>query len=60
MEKPDILSRRPNHGNGVFNNKNVVLLQLELLVIQALKGVQLEKLEQDILREICQGNQKGD
>jgi len=30
------------------------------LAIQALKGVQLEGLEQDILREIHQGNQKGD
>jgi len=29
------------------------------LAIQALKGVQLEELEKDILREICQGNQKG-
>jgi len=38
----------------------VVLLQLELFVIQALEGVQLEELEKDILREICQGNQKGD
>jgi len=55
-----MLSRRPNHGNGVFNNKNVVLLRLELLVIRALKGVQLEGLERDILREICQGNQKRD
>jgi len=38
----------------------VVLLQLELLAIQALKGIQLEGLEKDILREIHQGNQKGD
>jgi len=30
------------------------------LAIQALKEVQLEGLEQDILREIHQGNQKGD
>jgi len=38
----------------------MVLLQLELLAIQALKGVQLEGLERDILREIRQENQKGD
>jgi len=29
------------------------------LAIQALEGVQLEGPEKDILREICQGNQKG-
>jgi len=38
----------------------MILLQLELLAIRALKGVQLEELEKDILREIYQGNQKGD
>jgi len=37
----------------------MVLLQLELLAIQALEGVQMEGLERDILREICQGNQRG-
>jgi len=30
------------------------------LAIRALEGVQLEGPEKDILREICQGNQKGD
>jgi len=30
------------------------------LAIQALKGVQLEGPEKNILREICQGNQKRD
>jgi len=30
------------------------------LAIRALKGVQLEGLEKDILREICQENQKRD
>jgi len=30
------------------------------LAIQALEGVQLKGLEKDILREIHQGNQKGD
>jgi len=30
------------------------------LVIQALEGIQLEGLEKDILREICQENQKSD
>jgi len=60
MGKPDTLSRRPDHGKGASNNEDVVLLRLELLAIQALKGVQLEGPEKDILREIHQGNQKGD
>jgi len=38
----------------------MVLLRLELLAIRALKGIQLEEPEKDILREIHQGNQKGD
>jgi len=43
--KPDALLQRPDHGNGVSNNKDVVLLRLELFAIQALKKVQLEGLE---------------
>jgi len=38
----------------------MILLRLELLAIRALEGVQLKGLEKNILREICQGNQKGD
>jgi len=45
MEKPDTLSWRPDHGNGASNNKDMVLLQPELLAIQALEEVQLEGLE---------------
>jgi len=60
MGKPDALLQRPDHGNGASNNQDVVLLRPELLAIRALKGVQLEGPEKDILREIHQGNQKGD
>ena len=60
MGKPDILSRRLDHGKGASDNKDVVLLQPELFAIRALEGVQLEGPERDILREIHQGNQKGD
>ena len=60
MRKLDTLSQRLDYGNGASDNEDVVLLQLELFAIQALKEVQLEELERDILREICQGNQKGD
>jgi len=60
MGKPDALSRRPDHGKGTSNNEDMVLLRPELLAIRALEGVQLEGPEKDILREIRQGNQKGD
>jgi len=60
MGKPDALSQRPDHGKGTSDNKDVVLLRPELLAIRALEGIQSEGLERDILREIRQGNQKGD
>ena len=60
MGKPDALSRRPDHGKGASNNKDVVLLRQELLAIQALEGIQMKGLEKGILREIRQGNQRGD
>ena len=60
MGKPDTLSWRLDHDNRTSNNEDMILLWLELLAIWALKGVQLEGLEKDILREIHQGNQKGD
>ena len=60
MGKPDALSQRLDHGNRASDNKDIVLLQPELLAIQALEGVQLEGPERNILREICQRNQKGD
>jgi len=58
--KPDALSRRPDHGKGTSDNKDVVLLRPELIAVQALEGLYLEGPEQDMLREIRQGNQKGD
>ena len=60
MGKSDVLLQRPDHGKGASNNEDMVLLWPELLAIWALKGVQLEGLERDILREIRQGNQKED
>ena len=60
MGKLDALLQRPDHGNGASDNKDVILLRLELLAIQALKEVQIGGPEKDILREICQENQKGD
>jgi len=58
--KPDALSQRLDHGNGASDNEDVVLLQLELIAVQALEELYLEGLERNMFREICQGNQRGD
>jgi len=60
MGKPDALSRRANHGNGASDNKNIVLLRLEFLVVCALEGVELTGVEQKILFNICKRNWNGD
>ena len=60
MRKPDALSWRPDHGNGASDNEDIVLLQLELIAVQALEGLHLEGLERDMLRKIRQENQRGD
>jgi len=60
MGKPNALSRRLDHSKGTSDNEDVVLLRLELIAVQALEGLHLEGPERDMLREIRQGNQKGD
>jgi len=59
MGKPDALSQRLNYNKGTSDNKDIVLLRLKLIAVQALEELYLEGPEQDMLREICQGNQKG-
>ena len=59
MGKPDTLLPRLDYSNGASNNKDVVLLQPELIAVRALEGLHLEGLEWDMLREIRQENQKG-
>jgi len=60
MGKLDTLLRRADHGNGAFDNENVVLLRPEFLVVCALEGVELTGVEQKILSDIRKGNQNGD
>jgi len=60
MAKPDVLSRRANHGNRTSDNENTVLLQPEFLAVRALEGVELTGAEQKILSDICKGNRNGD
>jgi len=60
MGKPDALSRRADHRNGVSDNENIVLLQPEFLAVRALEGMELTGVEQKILSDICKGNWNGD
>jgi len=60
MDKPDILSRRADHGNRASDNENIVLLRPEALAVHALEGVQLIGKEQKILSSIYKGNHNGD
>jgi hypothetical protein len=59
MDKPDALSRRPDHGNGSQDNENIVLLKPELFTIRALEGLVMEGEEKEITREIRRGNREG-
>jgi len=60
MGKPDALSQRPDHSKGASNNEDMVLLRPELIAVQALEKLYLEGPERDMLREIRQGNQRGE
>ena len=60
MGKLDALSRRADHGNRASDNKNIVLLRLESLVVHALEGVELTGKKQRILSDIRKGNRNGD
>jgi len=58
MGKPDTLLWKPDHDKGASDNKDIVLLRPELIAVRALEGLHLEGLEQDMHREIHQGNCK--
>ena len=58
--KLDTLSQRPDHGNEALDNKNIVLLYPELLVIQALEGLELTRVKHSILAKVYKGNYSRD
>ena len=41
MGKPDVLSHQADHGTGVGDNTNIVLLSPKLFTIRALEGVEV-------------------
>ena len=52
MGKMDTLSCWSNHGTGLEENDNVVLLTPNFFVVQALEGLEVAGEEQGILKDI--------
>ena len=52
MGKSNALSHRSDHGSGVKDNDNMVLLTSNLFAVRALEGLQMVGAGRDILKEI--------
>ena len=52
MGKSDTLSHRSDHGSGVKDNDNMVLLTPNFFAVRALEGLQMVGEERDLLKEI--------
>ena len=52
MGKSDALSHRSDHGSGVKDNDNMVLLTPNFFAVRALEGLQMVGEERNILKEI--------
>ena len=53
MRKPDMLSKRPDHGNSLHDNNDVVLTKLVFLVVYAIEGLAFKEEECSLLKDIC-------
>ena len=60
MGKPDALSRRADHGDGLNDNSNLTLLTLGFFAVCALEGLELFGEERELLKDICKGTGEGD
>jgi len=60
IEKLNILSRYSDHRDRSSDNKNIVFLCLELLVVYTLEEVKLKDLKENLLSEIQYSNWTGD
>jgi len=54
MEKSDVLSYWQNHNNRSYDNKNVVMIKLEVLVVQVIEGLIFEEEEWSFLTEFTE------
>ena len=57
IDKPNVLFYRLNHGNGSYNNRNMVLMKPELLAAQVIEEMTFESEEQSLLMDIYYKNQ---
>src|ERR1700689_800649 len=55
MGKPDALSRRADHGNGMEDNSDITLLTPKFFAVRTLKGLELIGPEIDIFCDIHKG-----
>jgi len=60
MGKTDALSRRSDHGTGLEDNDNMVLLAPNFFAVQALEGLEAAGEEQGILKDIQKGTRDGE
>lgn len=54
MEKSDVLSYWQNHNNRSYDDKNVVMIKLEVLVVQVIEGLIFEEEEWSFLTEFTE------
>ena len=52
MEKPDMLSQWPDHGDGSCDNKNIVLLKPEFLTVHVLERIAFKNKKKNLLVDI--------
>jgi len=55
MNKPDILYRRLDYGNGLYNNENIVLLKPKYSAVYILEELVFKGEKYSLLMNICQG-----
>jgi len=60
MGKTDALSHRSDHGTGLEDNDNMVLLTLNFFAVQALEGLEAAGEDQGILKDIQKGTRDGE
>ena len=60
MGKPDTLSRRVDHRDGLNDNSDLTLLTPGFFAVRALEGLELFGEEQELLRDIHKGTREGD
>ena len=54
MEKSDVLFYWQNHNNRSYDNKDVVMIKLEVLVVQVIEGLIFEEEEWSFLTEFTE------